>query len=96
MSSWCLDDLPIARFYLGYTAVLTIVALTAVALFAGIWGNLGRYASIDDDKATWRRWAWWAGLVAVGLLCGMGTWSRSCGSSLDCFSFETILRHEVG
>lgn len=82
------------RFYLGYGIGLICALVFGSAVMLRIYAMLGRYKSDEQLKAGHRSNYLW--LVFAILLVPILAFTNQCGASLSCFSFETILRHEVG
>ena len=94
VSGMCLDDRPRLRFYAGYTVAIAAAALLGGAGLCRAYGKCSRYPSRRQEQAL--ALSIKLAVAAIALAAGMGAWMRSCGASIGCFNFETILRHEVG
>lgn len=71
-----------------------MVFLLGGATLLKIYSSLGRYASERQRSAGRLAFCLFVGAVPFILL--IIVFGSQCGSSLSCFSFETILRHEIG
>jgi len=98
VSHLCMDNRPTIRMFvlygLGAVGALTLGAASLLACYGNCARHLGDRNRDRQNRAKAR--ALFFTIVLGVLLVPFGAWVKTCGASVGCFSFETILRHESG